>query len=100
VLAEDAIKAALKDYKLKQEKLRGEEAVAQWSIHKHNAFIDTSAMDCITQYVLCAHSTSLGVAFVISCIGEQHWSTPFALYVINIINLCWLYNNTSTGNVA
>jgi DNA-directed RNA polymerase subunit H (RpoH/RPB5) len=29
VLAEDAIKAALKDYKLKQEKLRGEEAVAQ-----------------------------------------------------------------------
>ena len=34
VLAEDAIKAALKDYKVKQDKLRdanGVEAVAQWS---------------------------------------------------------------------
>ena len=36
VLAEDAIKAALKDYKLKQDKLRDantEEAIAQWLTH-------------------------------------------------------------------
>lgn len=98
VLAEDAIKAALKDYKLKQEKLRdasSEEAVAQWSIHKHTTctFTDTSATNCIAQchYVL-IFTCPLGA--LVLHLWTLHWWTACTeaphLHCVRV-NVCCIY---------
>ena len=48
---------------------------------KHNAFTDTLATDYLCHdFFMCP--LHLGVAFVNSCIGEQHRNTSFTLCIL------------------